>query len=407
MANKIQLTFWNYNKFCDYKPQMLRDWVNCGMTSPMAPVFSMKNDSHEKLREMLDDASELGVNIILNICELYLDEYTRLGEDGYREQCQKVYDEFCSHPAVSGVYVGEEPGVSVEPMYFGGVKVLREISDEIEVYTNLGSVERTERMLLGDRYTLEEWCREFTSRTATNVIGFGVYSQLLPGGSGMFEYFDNLRQVVRAVNKTGADVWATLLSSAHCGYRIPTESDFRWQLTTAVACGCKAVAWFRLYDKLIAGDYYGSPIDEFGELTVHYQDLARAQKNFNAHFAEIFARLSYINTYGIGVSYGGYHYFVPGINDLVHSATGRQAIISFFRDEEGNDYAAIVNTLQDEAGEVTLSFTDNVERAEVLQFNGSSASTIFERGDRVGVAQGFSSWMAPGQLVLIRLTRKA
>ena len=406
MKDRIQLTFWNYNRFCDFKAEMLHDWVRCGFTSPMTPSFSMKNDSHEKFREMLDEAERLGVKMILNIDELSLDYYSMLGEEGFRRHCAAVYDEFCSHPAVSGVYVGEEPNVDTEQSYFEGVRVLRELSSDIEVFINLGSTERTERMLLQGKRDLSDWCRDFTLKTGSNVIGYGTYTQLLPDGVGIYEHFENLRRVVSAGKVAGADIWATLLSSAHCEYRIPTENDFRWQLNTAVACGCRAVAWFRLYDKLIAGDYYGSPIDEFGELTSHYYDLARTQKNFNAHYAEIFARLNHIDTYGIGVSYGGYLYFISGTNELIDGATGRQGIISFFRDDDGADYAAIVNTLQNDGCAFSLSFSDKVERAESLLFNGTSADTVFSRDGRAGSIQTSEFWLSPGQLVLLKLTRR-
>ena len=407
MKDRIQLTFWNYNNFFDYEPKMLRDWVNLGMTSPMTPRFSMKNDSHELFRKMLDEAETLGITMVLNIDELFLDNYRTLGEDGYRRQCAAIYDEFCHHPAVSGVYVGEEPNTDTEPSYFGGVRILRELSRDIEVFINLGSTERTERMLLKGERDLSDWCCDFTEKTGTDVIGYGTYTQLLPNGVGIYEHFENLRRVVAAGKRAGADIWASLLSSAHCEYRIATENDYRWQLTTAVACGCRAVAWFRIYDKLIAGDYYGAPIDEFGELTNHSYDLARTQKNFNAHYAEIFARLHHQETYGIGVAYGGYLYFLQGLNDLVDGATGRQGLISFFTDDDGGEYAVIVNTLQNDGCAFSLSFSDKVERVEKLLFNGKSSETVFSRDGRSGSIQTPESWLSPGQLVLLKLTRRA
>ena len=47
MAKQVQMTFWNYNSFKDYKPQMLRDWIELGITLPLLPMFNMNRDSKE------------------------------------------------------------------------------------------------------------------------------------------------------------------------------------------------------------------------------------------------------------------------------------------------------------------------------------------------------------------------
>lgn len=402
MANRIKLTFWNYVDFSDYKPEMLEDWVNCGMTDPVTPRFTYEKDSHEDFKAMLDLAERLGVKMILQINELSLEQYLN-GAEKYARIAREVYDEFGIHPAAEGFYVGEEPNTTTNEAYFEGVKILRDIDPKFPVFVNLGSVERTERMLLGPDKSLKEWMSEFTSYSGTDIIGYGTYAQLLPNGVGIDEHFYNIREVVKAAKASGAEVWASQLSSAHYGYRIPSELDFQWQISTTVACGCRAVVWFRLYDKLIAPDLWGSPIDEFGEKTPRYYDLARVQKRFMAQHGEIMAKLRHVDSFGLGVSYGGYLYFLPGSNDLVESAVCRSGMISFFKDDEGSDYVVVLNTLQDEACTFALNFTEKVEKAAILRLNGKQRVEICNRGDKKGMLAANEIWLAPGQMELIKL----
>lgn len=402
MTDRVKLTFWNYNDFSGYKPHMLRDWVECGMTDSISPQFSFRKHSHDDFRAFLDDALALGTNVIIQVDELFLDNALN---QGYEEIVKEIYDEFGTHPAVTGAYVGEEPSFESNEHYKTGVRILKKYFSEKHIYINLGSTERTERMLLiKTGQTLDQWCGEMVNDSHADMIGFGCYSQLMANGIGVYEHFDNLRQFSKVGRETGAEIWATMLSSSHDTYRIPTEDDFRWQLNTCVACGCRGVVWFRLYDKLVAADYHGSPIDEFGEKTVHYYDLARVQKKFNTHYGKIFSKLNYQNTYVIGRSHGGYLFFLPGMNDLVESASSRAAIISFFKDDEGGDWIAVVNTLQTESGPVILNFSEKVNKAEKVYYNGEVKNVMFTRNGRNGTISSGEIWLTPGQMELIKLS---
>ena len=160
------------------------------------------------------------------------------------------------------------------------------------------------------------------------------------------------------------------------------------------------------YDKLIASDYRGSPIDEFGVKTTRYYDLARVQKKFNYHYGKLFSHLEHVSTAGVGISYGGYFYFLPGASDLIDRAVSRSAMISFFKDGDGTDYVVVVNTLQREATSITLSYTDKVEKASFVYRNGEQLNTGFERNERTGSVMGGEIWLAPGQMEVLKIETK-
>ncbi|MBQ6789393.1 MAG: hypothetical protein IJO81_04335 [Clostridia bacterium] len=404
MANIIHTTFWNYNAFADYKSQMLRDWIELGITTPTLPVFTLGHDKNEDLIAILDDARSLGIQVILQFDKMFLENYYN-GADVYRADVMTIVDTFGRHPAVYGYYVGEEPNTDSEEAYFEGMKIIRECHPECHVYTNFGSIERTERMLLKGEQNINDWVKKFKDYSGADIIGFGVYSQLFRDKSGVFEAMYNIRTFVEAGKKAGVDVWVTPLSSAHDFYRAPTVDDFRWQINVPVACGCKGAVWFRLYDKIVAFDYRESPIDEFGIKTGHFYDLARVQKKFNILYGGLFNRLSHIESYGLGVSFGGYPYFTPGASDLIEHADCRSGMLSFFKDEDGNDYIAVVNTDMENSYHMTLHFSEKVAKAEFVYYNGDKLVDCFTRGDLKGPGKSSPMCLAPGHMEVIKITR--
>ena len=411
MAKQVQMTFWNYNSFKDYKPHMLRDWIELGINLPLLPKFNMEKDSKEDLIAILDDAQSLGVQVLLQFDSMFVDSIRDF--DAYRVEVQKICDTFGSHPAVYGYYVGEEPNVGSQEAYFECTKIIKEISPNAAIYTNFGSIERTERMMLQGNQKLEDWIEKFHDYSGNDIVGYGCYSGLFRDNSGSFEHFYNLNTFVEASKKHGVDVWATMLSSAHDFYRVPTEDDYRWQINTCVACGCRGIVWFRLYDKLVAADYRGSPIDEFGVKTQHFYDMARAQKKFNIHYGKLFGRLNHVSTHGIGVSYGGYPYFVPSttdeagaVTDLISHADCRAGLISFFKDEDGTDYIAVVNTDTVNSYHMTLTYSAKVERADMVYYDEKQLNCHVNRNGQEGDLRGQSFCLAPGQMEVIKVIRR-
>ncbi len=403
--DRIKTLFWNYIDFRDYKPEMLDDWAKCGMTHPVSPRMDTNVDDCDAFLKMLDDAHARGLKIIVQATDITIDKYLR-GADEYRAACERVHGLFGRHPAVCGYYAGDEPDIFNEKLYFESVKILKSIIGDKIAFCNMGSVERSERMLLKKKgQTLTEWVKEFVDYSGADVLGYGSYSPLLPGSIGVDEHFALTREFSKATKAAGIEMWASTISSCHYNFRVPTELDFQWQLTTSVALGAKAIVWFRFYDKIFLPEYYGSPVDEFGEKTQHYYNLARVQKRFNVHFGEIMARLNFLDAYGVGISFGGYHYFTPESSDLVERVFCPHGLISFFKDDDGNDYAVVVNTSQTEVCTCTLAFKESVKEAGLLRFNGTEYRKECDRGDKNGLILTGDLWLHPGQMELIKIIR--
>ncbi len=403
--NRIVLSMWNYIEFRDYTPSMVKDWADAGFTDPMCPVFRYGKDSNEEYLRMLDLIAENGMHAMIQIDRLYTDNYGRYGEEKYRKTVREIYGIFGSHPAVSSVYVGEEPSVASTDEFINGTRVLMEENPDILPYVNLGSMERSRRVMTHDVISLEEWITDFKNGSGCDTIGYGTYSQLLPDTSGIDEHFCNINEHVSIAKKTGMDIWATMLSSAHYLYRAPQPYDFQWQLNSTVACGCRGVVWFRMYDKLIAPDYYGSPIDEFGGRAPQFYYLSLAQKRFNAHYGTIFAGLDYDKTYCMGKSFGNYFYCVGDLDEDIYSAVCTSGLISFFNGRDGHRYVTVLNTSRDEPVSVDLVYKESVKKADLIRLNGASETGNFNRDGRASNLPGDQIWLAPGGMELIRLTK--
>ena len=409
MSNQIELTFWNYNQFRDYKPHMLEDWIELGMTTPVTPEYDLftTQEMEDKYFEMLNDAHNRGIQVILQIPCIYIWAFS--DRDAFEERVKVAAEKFANHPAVAGLFVGEEPHGDAKE-YFEGVKILRDYFPGKILYMNMGSIERTERCVLQGKETITEWTKRYVETTGSNTIGYGCYAGMLDDFTGIYEHFHNIREFVEAGKKAGAEVWATMLSSVHDYYRIPTEDDFRWQLNTCVACGCKGVVWFRIYDKLIAGNYLYSPIDEFGVKTTRFYDLARVQKRFNATYGKIMATLHHVSTRGIGVSYGGYPYFTCWENEmnsnLIADVSGRMGMVSEFIGDDGYDYVVLLNSDPRHGQTLGLTFTDDVERVDELLYNGDMIEVVAKRTNPSDILKMSYPFVA-GQMTLYRIIKKA
>ena len=177
-------------------------------------------------------------------------------------------------------------------------------------------------------------------------------------------YFRSLRKYMEATKAVGGELWTTLLSAAHYQYRKSTEDDFRWQLNTAVASGCRGIMWFLFYGWMSLENYRDAPIDEFDEETEVYRDLARVQKRFHAMNGDILYGLKHKVTYHLVTSYGETELFPEGIHPFVErvdSPDGIPGILSFFEDENGKEYCALVSNTPFRSGRLNLVLTPNVK----------------------------------------------
>ena len=257
---------------------------------------------------------------------------------------------------------------------------------------------------------------EQVASTGVPVSGFGNYSQMEPEERGTEDYFKLMNAQMKACKKYGMDCMPTLLSSAHYRFQAPKEVDYIWQINTAAICGCTGIYWFRLYDKLVAMDYRGSPIDEYGEPNgEYYQGMKRAQTRFNIHHGKLIMKLHHDTTYFITKRYGGYPAYPEAGHGLVKRAYSCDTffgyydkapipgIVSFFKGEDGYDYVAVMNNSRTEAGSITLEFDKATKKVEYVYHNGEQTRGLLLEGTRDLDYLKEEIWLAPAQMEILRI----
>ena len=194
---------------------------------------------------------------------------------------------------------------------------------------------------------------------------------------GLDLYFDNLRIYRNVAERCGTDLWTTLLCVGHWFYRVPTENDIRWQISTAVAYGVKGLLWFFIYSRdLIEDNYRDAPLDCFYRRTPMFDILARQNNLFMKFYANRFAQAKLEKVYHYKTAYGGTPLYREG--DIAgldfKSEYGNNYILSEFSSPDG-DFLVIVNNMQG---------ANDSDKAYGT-FNGRS----------------FQEWLAPGQMAII------
>ena len=412
MEKKFPFSMWNYNPPSDFTPDEVKVWADCGMTHPILPNVN-KVDNLPLLIPFLDKAEELGLKCIiicselsllsrqqLDVCSFYV-----LGPEGYADLFRRAVELVGNHPATYGFYIADEP---LEPKFMHGVtecyKIMKEVAPHLNPFVNYRDGTPYFDRDSFDGMTFDEWVAYISNEVGVSFVTLDEYGpmindNLIPG------YLESMRDYVAASEKSGGklDVWANLLSSAHYAYHVTTEIDLRWQLHTAVVCGCRGAMWFRFYDRLIGHEYHDSPIDEYGNKTETYYGMLRTQRRFSDQYGELIMKLRRKSTYHVCKDYGVYPVFDDNSHDLIKLKTFENSLISFFEDEDGKEYFAIVTLIKDYYSSYFLNYDEDKCSVKEVIMNGKHEGYIAPAKPD---ADYCDLYLYPGQMRLFRIDRK-
>ena len=401
-GDKFILGFWNYNDIETSGADEIERWADLGLNVAMTPYLRDDEEARAFLPGWLDALEAKGMKAILRFNDIGDSVLKARGEEYFREAFTRRYNEFGKHPAVLGFYPGEEPNEGNYQYFAEELRLMNEMAPELTPFVDLGAC--------------EEHTRYIGEHAHTPNCGFGNYSQMEPEERGTDDYFRIMRKQIEVCDEYDMDCWATLLSSGHYRFREPGYYDYVWQINTAAACGCTGIVWFRLYDKLIAADYHGSPINEFGENGIHYDDMRRAQKRFMHHHGELIMKLQRQATFMIKTRYGGYPFFPKEGYSKIRRAfcsdtflgyydkETTPGIVSFFKDEAGEEYVALVNNNPYVSGSITLDLDPSVTVFERIYENGKvRIPERMNHGDRTALPTFEEVWLAPGQMEIFHI----
>lgn len=413
MFDKFPVGFWNYTSIEDTDISFVKDWVECGITLTQSPRYNAKRDTDgsmkKKMLEIMDECHKNGIKLIINDSRVGWRGAHDNPED-YRRRYAEVLADFGNHPATYGIEVGDEPFRNSMPDVFAACKIQKEMAPHLAPFLNLLPLWNGGYIGYTD---IDECFEDYKANLNVNVICYDRYSQMNPEDSGTDYYFFDLRRYFELAKEMNIPLWTTLLSVGHFRYRVPSYDDYRWQFNTAIASGCKGVMWFYFYGfNAPNSNYRGSPMNMFGERTASYYALSDVLREFHHTFGNIFETLELQKSYHLGRAWGGFPLFKDGDSDiLIHAETihGIDGIISFFKDEEGADYIAIVNNSKDKSGQLALKFPKSCGKLMRVGKNMLARYVLDDWHDEglddYGETYQYYPWLAPGQLNLYKIDK--
>lgn len=404
---KFPLGFWNYPSIDKVPLSEVARWREAGMTSIQTPVFSYETDKKEQLLAFLDEIEAQGMDCFLRIRDMIYKRFVGREEE-LAALIDRVRADFGDHPAVRGYYIGDEPRSPEEirtcvEMF----RIIRERAPEAEIFLNFlpyyTDIEND--CLGGQRY--DEWISGFLKETGCKILSTDCYCQLNPEREGIHNYFMNLHKNVAAAEAGGAECYNTVLSCGHFRYRVPTEDDLRWQLSTSVASGVRGILWFLYYEENVGNNYRGAPVDALGEESETYRALRRVQRIFLHDYADYMVRLRHTYTCHFCESFGGYPMFESGVGRVRRASSGHgtPGILSTFTDEEGKEYLVVVNndqrasdlfTFRLDPGLKVLHRYRGTQDVDFITTHHDARYSVVEGCPTVGI------FLAPGQMELFR-----
>lgn len=153
-------------------------------------------------------------------------------------------------------------------------------------------------------------------------------------------------------------------------------------------------------------NYRNAPINQLGEKTEAFYNLAEVNKLFNGYCGEIMTQLKIDKCYHVEKAYGGNELFTPFDNVLSVSSENKVPLIfSRFKDKDNKNYYIVCCNSIEKCTVATIQFKETV-KLEKCMFN-SRFEPISIRKDPIGEREGENAhtvgvWLSPGQIVLLR-----
>ncbi len=391
--------FWNYRALKTCGTEQVKIWHDCGMTLTHSPYFNYEIDSREDMYTLLDECEKYGIKLIMNIAGL---AYSCVGnEEKYISVLKRAYEDFGNHKAVFGFHIGDEP--ETEEAVKNSIKAYKlnkQYAPALEPFLNL----------LAYPHETADHLPEIFKAADVSLISYDYYAQMNPEEDGINSYFRNLYLYSKAAMEKGCDWWTTLLSVGHFRYRCPSDDDMRWQLGTAVSSGCKGILWFYFYCSIPSNNYRNAPINEYGEKSPTYYYLSLILRRFHDMYGKLLMDLKFKSTYHFNKVYGGFEEFTVNTHNIVcmRAAHNLPGIVSFFEDEEGQEYVMLVNNSQTDSDMFYMTVDKEITKINRIELNGERVTDFvahhqdaFYRAEdnTVGV------WLAPGQMEVFTLSK--
>lgn len=368
MLTEYKMSFWNYQKVGTKDIiESVRDWKKMGFNYPISFRYDSKISKKEIMLNFLDECYKQGLKVFLDDTRLYYGYYIQKGEEEYRKDVQEVLKDFCEHPAVFGVLLGDEPNrENIEKVVPKVFKIVREYAPHLALYMNFLPYWGNQDDGFTNAFRIKEpddyvtILDNMVKQVGCASISYDYYGQCCYFDKEYYKdiCFHNLRMYGKVARDNNIELFSCPLCVGHMSTRVPNEDDIRWQISIMAAHGVTGFFWFFLYQGNYSSDFRGAPYDEYGDKTQTYDFLCRQVRTFMDNHAKILSNYKFLWAKHLNKCYGGFEEFT-GDEELV-SITSEinktPLIISKFIDDKGETLIAITNNCQTEPTYVEIKW---------------------------------------------------
>ncbi|HEX5470656.1 MAG TPA: hypothetical protein VFW73_02160 [Lacipirellulaceae bacterium] len=357
-------------------PRVLKRMRECGLTvAGFAPPSA------------LDACQAAGLKAIVSDPRVGGYDWHHVDPKLARKQVEELVHQVRHQPAVYGYYLRDEPTASFFPGLATVGGIIKELHPGAWPYINLFPNYAAPNQLEAPSY--DAYLEKFIAVCHPPILSYDHYA-VLEGGGLRGEYFANLESVRRAAVRHKLPFWQIVLSMGCLSYRIPTETDMRFQIYTSLAYGAHGLAYFKYFTPA-EGNFRNGPIDPFGHETTMWPILRRINLQVGK-LAPTLLKLTSDRVYHFGTVPAGCT--GPDEQSLVKAIAG-QMLVGDFTHVDGSRYVMIVNKDFKRSIPCFPQFRKPVSKLEfVSPYNGT-----------LGTYAGEYVWLAPGQGVLLKLTQ--
>src|SRR3954468_4878956 len=335
----------------------------------------------------LDACQAAGLKAIVSDNRVGGYDWQHVDPEKARKQVTELIKEVRNHPAVYGYYLRDEPTASYFPGLAAVSSVVKEQHPGVWPYINLFP-NYADASQLGTK-SYDEYIEKFIAECKPPVISYDHYA-LMEGGGMRGEYFANLESVRRAAVKHKIPFWQIVLSVGCLNYREPSAIDMRFQVFTSLAYGARGLAYFKYFTPAM-GNYRNGPIDPFGHETAMWPVMRQINLQV-AKLAPTLNKLTSERVYHFGSVPAGCT--GPDEKSLVKNISGPM-LVGDFTHEDGTQYIMIVNK----------DFGGSVVGYPQLRTPAKKLESVSTYDGSLLPFEGEYTWIAPGQGVLIKITR--
>ena len=357
-------------------PAVLKQMRECGLTvAGFVPPAA------------LDNCKAAGLLAIVSDPRLSNYDWTKVDPAKARENVAAVIKEVRNHPAVFGYYLRDEPSAA----YFKGLATVSQVIKELHPgawpYINLFPNYATPGQLATPDYAA--YLDTFIKTCKPTILSYDHYA-LYQGGGFNEAYFVNLDQMRAVAIKNNLPFWNIIQSVGCLNFRETSRVDLSFQVYTSLAYGARGIAYFTYFTPAV-GNFRTAPIDQFGHTTRTWDDMRFVNLQVEK-LAPTLLKLKSDRVYHLGKIPKG----LPGPDDKseIKTAPGN-LLVGDFTHEDGAAYVLCVN--KDFNANLVLQPQFN-KPVKAIQIVSPYSGTLVP-------FEGEHCWLAPGQGMLLKLTR--